>query len=437
MLLANLPIPIQFLILVVGGAIIGSLINWAIYSWTYILKNPISPWMKPHSSAAARTAVDRIPIVGWWFMRCDFTVFGKGFWIRPMLIEIVWAIGLPWFYYWQMGGGLAGGQPVPLPESWNMWAETWFLGHSILIALMFIATFIDFDERMIPDYVTIPGTIIALLFAAFCPWFRLPELLPNLAGKTVEPIHFFSAWTLPAWHHTAVGLLVGIAIFMIWILALLPKLCTMRYGFFKGIKLMIASIVRPKRKTRCQLRSQRRGPFGISLALLCLGLLGSISIIAAKMMLPPENWDSLFGALFGLGFGGGMVWTIRIVARYAMNREAMGFGDVTLMAMIGAFLGWQVALLTFGFSPFAALVVALICFLITKDNEIAFGPYLCIACLFLMIFWQPVWEHVRFRFFAFGPLLFPVLAVLLVLFAGMLYGIQEWKDRYLSEELEA
>ena len=229
MFFANLPPTLQFLLLAVGGAIVGAMINWAIYAWPYTLKNPISPWMKKHSSAAARTANDRIPIVGWWFMRCDFTVYGKGFWIRPMLIEIVWAIGLPWFYFWQMGGGLLGGVlPAPLPATWNMWAETWFFGHTILIALMFIATFIDFDERTIPDLITIPGTIIALCFAAFFPWFRLPEVLPNLAGQTAESIHFFSAWTLPQWHHTTGGLLGAVAIFGIWIVALLPKFCTMR-----------------------------------------------------------------------------------------------------------------------------------------------------------------------------------------------------------------
>ena len=67
----------------------------------------------------------------------------------------------------------------------------------------------------------------------------------------------------------------------------------------------------------------------------------------------------LLSSLVGLAFGGGLVWAVRIVGRFALHKEAMGFGDVTLMAMIGAFLGWQACLMIFFVSPFAALVMAL------------------------------------------------------------------------------
>ena len=44
-----------------------------------------------------------------------------------------------------------------------------FIAHAVLIALMLIATFIDFDEKTIPDWITIPGTLLGLLFAAVWP----------------------------------------------------------------------------------------------------------------------------------------------------------------------------------------------------------------------------------------------------------------------------
>ena len=49
-------------------------------------------------------------------------------------------------------------------------------------------------------------------------------------------------------------------------------------------------------------------------------------------------------ALVGMAAGGGMIWIVRVIGAAALRREAMGFGDVTLMSMIGAFVGWQGAL---------------------------------------------------------------------------------------------
>ena len=38
---------------------------------------------------------------------------------------------------------------------------------------------------------------------------------------------------------------------------------------------------------------------------------------------------------------------MRLIGTFALRREAMGFGDVTLMMMIGTFLGWQACLILF------------------------------------------------------------------------------------------
>ena len=43
------------------------------------------------------------------------------------------------------------------------------------------------------------------------------------------------------------------------------------------------------------------------------------------------------------------MWAVRIIGTLTLRQEAMGFGDVTLMAMIGAFTGWQSTLLIFFF----------------------------------------------------------------------------------------
>ena len=128
------------------------------------------------------------------------------------------------------------------------------------------------------------------------------------------------------------------------------------------------------------------------------------------------------------------MWAIRIVASYAMQQEAMGFGDVTLMAMIGAFFGWQSSLLVFAIAPFAALVVVAVMLLLRRTNEIAFGPYLCIGALVLLFGWSHIWNNVARPLFLFAPWLLIVLLVGLVAMAIMLVMIQFVKSFFLSDD---
>ena len=70
-----------------------------------------------------------------------------------------------------------------------------------------------------------------------------------------------------------------------------------------------------------------------------------------------KNWKTLLSALVGMAVGGAIIWTVRNIGRLVLGQEAMGFGDVTLMCMFGAFLGWQACLIVFFLAPFAALYV--------------------------------------------------------------------------------
>ena len=82
-----------------------------------------------------------------------------------------------------------------------------------------------------------------------------------------------------------------------------------------------------------------------------------------------------------MAVGGVAVWLVRIVGSLALGQEAMGFGDVTLMGMIGAFLGWQPALLVFFLAPFTGVLIAVSQWLLTGRKDIAYGPFLCLAAL--------------------------------------------------------
>ena len=109
-MLANLPASVCCVLLMVVGAVISALINWAIYSWSVFSRRPVSPWMRllddEQAELGDRTWLDRIPVYGWIRLRRHHDKAWT--WIRPMLIDVVWIIGLPWFWHWQLGGGLLG-----------------------------------------------------------------------------------------------------------------------------------------------------------------------------------------------------------------------------------------------------------------------------------------------------------------------------------------
>jgi len=425
-MLSVLPTWILIPLLILCGAVVGGFINWAIYSWTIVLRRSISPWQNPAEGASAPAATDRIPVYGWWQRRRDSEVHGKGFWVRPLLIELVWTIGLPLFYFWQMSGGLTGGNP-PSP----LWGETWFFAHGILLVLMCIGTFIDFDEKTIPDQITIPGTIIALLFAALAPWSRLPEVIPGWAPPpTIDSIYYGSPHKLVDLHLGTTGLLIVLAVWTIWIWALLPKLPVWYVGFKNWIRFMFAYAIQPKRKTKCEFRVRpRRMPMETKI-LACLFVVGLVAIFLAWKFLPPIHWVSLFGAFLGMAFAGGIIWAIRVLGTLALQQEAMGFGDVTLWAMVGAFLGWQAALMGFFYAPFTALAIVLFLWIMKRENEIAFGPYLCMGAAITLMGWFPIWRRTSQGVFRLGVWLWIIFAGALVLLVVMLLVIAWYKGMF-------
>jgi leader peptidase (prepilin peptidase)/N-methyltransferase len=121
---------------------------------------------------------------------------------------------------------------------------------------------------------------------------------------------------------------------------------------------------------------------------------------------PARGLSHLAG--FGIGVvgflaGAGLTQAVRKTFGFLLRREAMGFGDVTLMGMIGGFLGWQAAVLTFFIAPFFGL--AHVAWKLTKlfrkwilgtqlsnsDRELPFGPYLSMAAACLFFAWHWTW----------------------------------------------
>lgn len=123
------------------------------------------------------------------------------------------------------------------------------------------------------------------------------------------------------------------------------------------------------------------------------------------------HWEGFWVGLTGLLVGGGLTWSARTLGSLALRREAMGFGDVTLMAMIGSFLGWQMAILTFFGSSFCGIAHALWKLVAyvgkrlagaktsSADREMPLGPYLSMAAVALVLSWPWFWPGVARIYF--------------------------------------
>lgn len=116
---------------------------------------------------------------------------------------------------------------------------------------------------------------------------------------------------------------------------------------------------------------------------IALGLLGAATVLPVG----PVN------ALLGVLVGGGILWALAWASPYLFGREGMGGGDIKLMAMIGAFLGWKPALLTIMIGSLTGSVIGigLIALRFMKRDEyIPFGPFLVFGALVSLFFAQPL-----------------------------------------------
>lgn len=108
------------------------------------------------------------------------------------------------------------------------------------------------------------------------------------------------------------------------------------------------------------------------------------------------------GVLLGYLVGAGVVWGIRILGTLVFGKEAMGLGDVHLLAAIGAVMGPTDAVLVFFLAPFLALthtavLVGLGPIFRRRFAAIPYGPHLCGAALLLLLFREPVYERLSLR----------------------------------------
>jgi len=351
---------------------------------------------------------------------------------KKIFITLLSGTAAAWLYWWEveMGmllppgmssadiyTGIIGAYSLPSEQSAIMMRQ--YVFHLVLFTFLLAATLTDFYEMIIPDSITVVGTITAVFLGA-CFIFSVPlpvtEYSAFLTTPSGAPIVDTVAVCMHVWSpnpmetlvtNTMVGVYLIVALWWFWCFAMLDRVWYTQLPFRKAFAIFCRYLYRSPRTKYC-----------IAAALIVPFLFGFLTGFTGTAFY-------FLSALTGMAAGMILVWSVRLVAQWVLGAEAMGFGDVTLMGMIGAFLGWQAVLLVFFIAPFFGLVYGIIHAALGRGRAVPYGPFLCLATVVVVIAWSPIWAAMA-EYFAFGiGTIGLVLLVLLVLFGGLLHVVHK------------
>ncbi len=139
---------------------------------------------------------------------------------------------------------------------------------------------------------------------------------------------------------------------------------------------------------------------------------------------PPGSWQlGLMNSLIGALAGSLVIRIVKGLFEVGFGREAMGMGDADLLMMAGAFLGWQIAVLSLFVGSLAALVLKLVVMIVVPapkepvpspeaspanepatampmdPRELPFGPGLAIGVIVTWLSWRWIGPSVQYIFF--------------------------------------
>lgn len=291
-------------------------------------------------------------------------------------------------WWWEvvcLGLEPSGIDGVPIAAAWGPFTR--WLGHAALLTLLAAATWIDLRHHVIPDWITTSGTLVALVAVWGFPGILLPVALevprpfapPRLVADLLGATGPLSAVD-PGSAASPRALAAALAIFTAW-----WWLVTSPGDLLPGVA---ADDRRPDPVVDEAPSPAPAGRDRRTFVLLAVGL----AAIAAAWWWGGPRFVALLAALAGAAVGGGLVWATRAGASLAMGREAMGLGDATLMAMVGAWIGWQACVLACFFGVLIGLVHGVSRMVLRLGSELPFGPGLCAGAALVVAAWRPVWQ---------------------------------------------
>lgn len=138
-------------------------------------------------------------------------------------------------------------------------------------------------------------------------------------------------------------------------------------------------------------------PDEVSIGGIITGLL--LAFIMPSLFDAPSRLIGLLESGLGVLAGGLSIYLLGLFGEFVFKKEAMGGGDVKLLAMIGAFIGWKLAILTFFIAPFFGSVVGLILKYRFGRETIPYGPYLSLGALVSIFFGEKILKMLFLGFY--------------------------------------
>lgn len=222
------------------------------------------------------------------------------------------------------------------------------LPYLVMLCGFIVATFVDFEHRIIPDQVSIGGTVAGFLFSLFIPQMHEQDVF----------------WKGGLW--SLVGLLAGGgSIYLMGMLGnvIIPRSKRHLDEILKEEFFQVMSPISKEQFNALWKELERCG---------YLADKGETGNVLASFWEVKRAEDLKFGPDFA---------DLKKKVYKVLRMDTMGGGDVKLMAMVGAFMGWKLALLSFFLAPFFGAIYGMIEKLRTKESTIAYGPFLVLGAL--------------------------------------------------------
>ncbi len=119
--------------------------------------------------------------------------------------------------------------------------------------------------------------------------------------------------------------------------------------------------------------------------------LSYFALLSGILLSPFSNTQTFKEAVFGASFGAGIILFIIETYYVFTGKEGMGYGDANITAVVGAFLGWKMVLVTLFLASFVGALVGIALISLRKKSKelpIPFGPFLSVGALISLFFGQ-------------------------------------------------